>query len=164
MTESYKEDLQRWALPQLTHLLPLPDEELKSVVNYVEPLSDPDAESHLQGLLGDSPEAIQFTTQFIDRRSYLRASERKQMSDIKSSPIPDLNSVSNGSATTSAAPAPPLQDRKSGLPAPLGPPPANGGGVAAARHHTNPVIEAGKLRARDEVRYLLETVVCTTLR
>jgi hypothetical protein len=156
---SYNTELQQWALPQLAHLLPLPEDELKQVVAYVESLSDIETEGHLQDMLGDSGEANQFTTHFIERRNYLRASARKQMSDEKSSlrqqdaavpTSPGAASSSNGATQTA--------DVKGQPPAyvpPQGPPPVNAAGIAAARHHTNQVIEAAKVRARDEVRYIL---------
>jgi hypothetical protein len=154
---AYNTELQQWALPQLAHLLPLPEDELKQVVVYVESLSDIETEAHLQDMLGDSAEANQFTTQFIERRNYLHASARKQMSDEKSllkqqdAAVP----TSPGGASSSNGPAK-TQDVKGNPPAyapPRGPPPVNAAGIASARHHTNQVIEAAKVRARDEVRY-----------
>ena len=155
---SYNPELQQWALPQLTHLLPLPEDELKQVIAYVDSLSDTEPESHLQDMLGDSAEANQFTSQFIERRNYLRASSNKQMSDEKSalrqrdaaaptSPTsPTAANSSNGPTQgTNGKGQPPAYA------APSGPPPVNARGIAAARHHTNQVVEAAKVRARDEV-------------
>lgn len=183
MADSYNKELELWALPQLAHILPLDEQELKPILTYTESLSDSETESHLQGLLGDSAEANQFIAQFIERRNFLRAGARKQMSDEKSAlgPGPNGTSSSNGATTSEKAPPvdppayapppgpppanaatssekpPPAQTRTSNAPAylpPSGAPPANAAGIAAARHHTNQVIEAGKVRARDEVYHL----------
>ena len=155
MAASHNIELQQWALPKLSHLLPLSEDELKPIIDYVEPLPDAETEQHLQGLLGDSPEANQFLAQFIERREYSRASARKQMSNEKSLAGPSP-SVTNGSSTSAnAANASRPTDNQRAPPSyapPAGPPPANGGGVRAARNHTNPVIEAARVRAQDEVR------------
>lgn len=56
------------SLPQLSQLLPLPDEELQQVLDYAATLSKPDAVSHFSNLLGDSPLAIDFISSFNARR------------------------------------------------------------------------------------------------
>lgn len=164
MAETHSIALEQWALPELGHLLPLSEDELKQIITYVEPLSDPETEAHLQELLGDSPEVTQFTTQFIERREFLRASARKQMSDEKSSLGLSPAGTSSNGATNASKTHQPTPDIKGNPPAyvppayvpPAGPPPANAAGRAAARHHTNQVIEAAKVRARDEVRCSLD--------
>ncbi len=166
--------LEHWALPELSHLLPLGEDELKQIITYVEPKSDSETAEHLQDLLGDSPEAIQFTSQFIERREFSRASARKQMSDEKSVlAARDAAAASNG-ATNGSNQHQPSADTKGAPPAylppaylpPAGAPPANAAGRAAARHHTNQVIEAAKVRAKDEVRfsnqYAVTCIVLTT--
>ena len=157
MATSYDSGLQQWALPQLSHLLPLSEDELKSIIDYVEPLPDSETQEHLQGLLGDSPEANQFLAQFIERREYFRASARKQMSDEKSLAGPGASVANGGSSSADPVSASIPTVQQNAPPAyvpPLGPPPVNGGGVRTARNHTNPVIEAARVRAKDEVRYL----------
>ena len=155
MAETHSNTLEQWALPQLGDLLPLSEGELKQIVSYVETQSDPETETHLHELLGDSPEATQFTAQFIERREFLRASARKQMSDEKSSSaLNTAGTISNG-ATGASRPTPDVKGNPPAYAPPAGPPPANVAGRAAARHHTNQVIEAAKVRARDEVRCLL---------
>jgi hypothetical protein len=61
-------DLSAWALPQLSRLLPLDDESLKQVISYTESLPNAEAADHLQNLLGDSPQALEFITSFNNRR------------------------------------------------------------------------------------------------
>ncbi|PSN69015.1 zf-C2HC5-domain-containing protein [Corynespora cassiicola Philippines] len=61
-------DLATWALPQLSKLLPLDDDSLKQIISYSESLSSKDAAEHLQNLLGDSPQALEFITSFNNHR------------------------------------------------------------------------------------------------
>lgn len=61
-------DLSTWALPQLAKLLPLDEESLKQVLSYSQSLSNKEAAEHLQNLLGDSPQALEFITSFNNRR------------------------------------------------------------------------------------------------
>src|SRR3954447_6220115 len=61
-----------WAVPQLSSLLPLPEDELEQVVSYA--LTSPDistpaaAEAHFKDLLGHSPEVLSFVEGFSKRR------------------------------------------------------------------------------------------------
>jgi hypothetical protein len=61
-------DLSTWALPQLSKLLPLDEESLTQVITYTESLPNREAAEHLQNLLGDSPQALEFITSFNNRR------------------------------------------------------------------------------------------------
>lgn len=61
-------DVSQWALPQLSKLLPLDDDSLKQVISYTESLPNREAADHLQNLLGDSPQALEFITSFNNRR------------------------------------------------------------------------------------------------
>ncbi|KAF2023898.1 zf-C2HC5-domain-containing protein [Setomelanomma holmii] len=61
-------DISAWALTQLSKLLPLDDESLKQIISYTESLSNKEAADHLQNLLGDSPQALEFITSFNNRR------------------------------------------------------------------------------------------------
>ncbi|KAF1831125.1 C2HC5 finger protein [Decorospora gaudefroyi] len=61
-------DLSNWALPQLSKLLPLDDESLKQIISYAETLPNRETADHLQNLLGDSPQALEFITSFNNRR------------------------------------------------------------------------------------------------
>ncbi|KAE9991590.1 hypothetical protein EG327_011358 [Venturia inaequalis] len=60
--------LQKWALPQLSKLLPIDDESLKQIISYTETLSKEAGAEHLKNMLGDSPQAIEFITTFNSRR------------------------------------------------------------------------------------------------
>jgi hypothetical protein len=66
--------LEKWALPQLSKLLPLDDESLKQIITYTETLPKASAAEHLGNLLGDSPAAIEFITTFNSRRQQPPAS------------------------------------------------------------------------------------------
>ncbi|QDS70573.1 hypothetical protein FKW77_010524 [Venturia effusa] len=76
--------LQKWALPQLSKLLPLDDQSLKQIISYTETLSKEVGAEHLKNMLGDSPQAFEFITTFNSRRqapaggsSYASASQRQ---------------------------------------------------------------------------------------
>ena len=56
------------SLAQLSQLLPLPEDELRQVVDYASTLSKPEAASHFENLLGDSPLAVDFISSFNARR------------------------------------------------------------------------------------------------
>lgn len=58
-----------WALPQLERLLPLDEESLKQILTYTDTLSPDAAAEHLKNLLGDSPQALEFITNFNSRRT-----------------------------------------------------------------------------------------------
>ncbi|TID16179.1 C2HC5 finger protein [Venturia nashicola] len=60
--------LHKWALPQLSKLLPIDDESLKQIISYTETLSKETGAEHLKNMLGDSPQAIEFITTFNSRR------------------------------------------------------------------------------------------------
>ncbi|RYC62247.1 hypothetical protein CHU98_g3964 [Xylaria longipes] len=53
---------------QLSRLLPLPDDELRQVLDYAATLSKSDAADHFRNLLGDSPDAVDFIASFNSRR------------------------------------------------------------------------------------------------
>ncbi|KAL4725633.1 hypothetical protein ACLX1H_007782 [Fusarium chlamydosporum] len=56
------------SIAQLSQLLPLPEEELKQVLDYASTLSTAEAADHFGNLLGDSPQAIEFISSFNSRR------------------------------------------------------------------------------------------------
>ncbi|OAL50225.1 C2HC5 finger protein [Pyrenochaeta sp. DS3sAY3a] len=109
-------DLSSWALPQLSKLLPLDDESLKQVLSYTETLSQREAADHLQNLLGDSPQALEFITSFNNRR--------------KPNPSPASSQVPASSGISEVPKAKPHKKKKAGL-AKLPPPrqPENYGNV-----------------------------------
>jgi hypothetical protein len=61
-------DLIFWALPRIGRLLPLDDESLKEVIVYSASLSKEAGAAHLQNILGDSPQALEFISSFNSRR------------------------------------------------------------------------------------------------
>jgi hypothetical protein len=61
-------DLPTWALPQLSKLLPLDEDSLKQIISYTESLPNREAADHLQNLLGESPQSLEFITSFNNRR------------------------------------------------------------------------------------------------
>lgn len=63
-----KMSLAEWALPQLSKLLPLDNDSLKQIISYTESLPNREAADHLQNMLGDSPQALEFITSFNNRR------------------------------------------------------------------------------------------------
>ena len=60
--------LEKWALPQLSRLLPLDEGSLKQIIQYSETLSPDAAAQHLKELIGDSSQALEFITSFNSRR------------------------------------------------------------------------------------------------
>ena len=56
------------SLTQLRNLLPLPDEELQQVLDYAATLSKQGAADHFNGILGESPQSIEFISSFNSRR------------------------------------------------------------------------------------------------
>ncbi|KAI0380001.1 zf-C2HC5-domain-containing protein [Hypomontagnella monticulosa] len=62
------------SISQLSKLLPLPDDELKQVVDYAATLSKLEAAEHFRNLLGESPEAVDFIANFNSRRQDPNAS------------------------------------------------------------------------------------------
>ncbi|KAJ4317737.1 hypothetical protein N0V94_004810 [Neodidymelliopsis sp. IMI 364377] len=66
--------LSEWALPQLSKLLPLDNDSLKQIISYTESLPNREAADHLQNMLGDSPQALEFISSFNNRRKSTAAS------------------------------------------------------------------------------------------
>ncbi|PFH56815.1 hypothetical protein XA68_15955 [Ophiocordyceps unilateralis] len=56
------------SLAQLSQLLPLPDDELRQVLDYAATLPKAEAATHFHDLLGDSPLAINFISSFNSQR------------------------------------------------------------------------------------------------
>lgn len=153
--------LEAWALPQLKRFIPLDDNELIQIVQYTTTLSDVATVDHLQNLLGDSPQALQFATSFNEHRTELNAGMSKHTVDNKQADESYGNDSKKGSAVqtgpeTKGASASTMEKgappdyAPPGYAPPPGAPPANGASRSSARHHTNQVIEAGKIRAHDE--------------
>lgn len=102
-------------LPKLRQLLPLDDSELTQIIEYTAKLpadKDDEAKAHLEGLLGDSPDATAFISEFVKHRS-----------DVAAAP-PQSQSQTNGTSSTDSNGGPPTYAP------PPGPPP----GRAPATH------------------------------
>ncbi|KAH8196813.1 hypothetical protein TruAng_009016 [Truncatella angustata] len=78
---------------QLSRLLPLPDEELKQVLDYAATLSKPEAVEHFSNLLGDTPDAIDFISSFNSRRQDPKAAASQPQSQSQSPAQSDVESV-----------------------------------------------------------------------
>lgn len=57
-----------WAMSRLSQLLPLDEESLKQILDYINSLPKDAAAEHLKNLLGDSPKALEFISSFNSRR------------------------------------------------------------------------------------------------
>lgn len=175
--------LQEWSLPRLSELLPLDASELEQVISYTNSLPEAEAAEHLRNLLGDSPQALQFITEFNQHRKEPDRSMSKQDMDQKTTyapppyPPPDqaapaTNGGAPGYPATASMPAdakfphggsngaPPTSSSRDEAPPgyapPPGPPPGmNTASLTVGHNHTNIVIEAEKVRARDEVSIVL---------
>lgn len=136
----------QWALPQLRALLPLDDGELEQIMDYTSTLDDAAAAQHLENLVGDSPKALEFLTAFVEHRAHLHGTKVTGEKDASQSPSLDKTIAKNGDMKNDLASAPPPYTASSAytvsrnLPRPV-----------TQYTHTNNVIEAGKVRARDEV-------------
>ncbi|CAK7275402.1 hypothetical protein SEPCBS57363_006661 [Sporothrix epigloea] len=166
-------------LPRLRNLLPLDDAELTQIVEYTAKLpSNDEAASHLQGLLGDSPEAVEFVTDFVKYKSDLAQPDSKQSYDgAVSAPAPTVDERSRSTPQYAPPPGPPpghaaaassqplkkdtpYTDKTDNAPPPsysaaAAPPPASNSSSASnvfgfQNRHTNALIEASNVRARDE--------------
>lgn len=124
----------QWALPQLSELLPLDEESLKEIILYADTLPDAEAIIHLTGLLGDTPKAAEFITSFNANRPAFTAEKSKHPSDAK------------GMTPTNAPPA---------YAPPAYPVASQNTSTSIGWRHTNPVIEAANVRARDEVCFIV---------
>lgn len=194
---------------ELSRVLPLEEEQLKQTLSYADTLPDSEAAEHFRGLLGDSPQAVQFIGAYMATRAkptnpgvnvydteprtlmdqppagsaQAANGDSEQRSSTSKDGLPPAyapppgpppsSGIANGDSKhpppSSFAPPsgpPPSsstangQDQRrssiskhpppSGFAPPSGPPPASSSGRLAARNHTNAVIEAAKVRARDE--------------
>lgn len=158
-------EFQRWALPQIAQLLPLDKESLEEIISYTETLPEYEAAEHLRNLLGDSPQALEFITSFNANRptsSTPGIANRDQKSKMQSQP-PPVQSSSDAKVPAFAPPsyAPPGQSsNNANAPAyapPAHPPPSSSVSAALRRPHTNAVIEAAHVRAKDEVRFKINS-------
>ncbi|KAI0437066.1 C2HC5 finger protein [Xylaria telfairii] len=94
---------------QLARLLPLPDDELKQVLDYAATLSKSDAADHFRNLLGDSPDAIDFIASFNSRRQVAKPAVANVTSGAAASSSSSSSSgrgVSSGSRESAVEPVP----------------------------------------------------------
>jgi hypothetical protein len=168
---------QEWELEQqLGAVLPLGESELNQILVYIATLPDPEAAAHLKDLLGESPEASNFIASYNEYRMSnktegVNGNANDHHSTAEKMPVTSQNppsydkGISTNDADThvvntandikhsqsvSAFCADPSQPRSYAPPS--GPPPEFS--RAAARRHTNLVIEAARVRAQDEVLLL----------
>jgi hypothetical protein len=108
----------------MQRILPLSDDELRQILVYADSLEQHEAASHLEDLMGDSPQSKEFIASYTKHRE----SRRDQPPDYSGS---SHKSDSKG--------APPAYD--------------SNGARSSTRSmpHTNAFIEAARVRARDEV-------------
>ncbi|KAF2501775.1 hypothetical protein BU16DRAFT_534405 [Lophium mytilinum] len=168
---------QQQPLSELSKLLPLDEDSLKQIITYTETLSDAEAAEHLRNLLGDSLEALDFITSFTTQRWAPANAMSTKMNDSKADdktsekrldgsnghpPAYDPPAYPPPSAMASKA-SQPSSDSK-GAPGGTGnsngqapafappayPPPTTSASNALRRPHTNKVIEAAHIRAKDE--------------
>lgn len=58
----------KWAVTQISHILPLDEASLQQIIDYSSTLSKDAVADHLKDLLGDSPKALEFISSFNSRR------------------------------------------------------------------------------------------------
>ncbi|TDZ49675.1 Uncharacterized protein CTRI78_v007954 [Colletotrichum trifolii] len=82
------------SIAQLSRLLPLPEDELKQMLDYASTLSKNEAATHFADLLGDSPQAVEFISSFNSRRKDTQKS-------AQSAPVPNDDNAPEGVPRTS---------------------------------------------------------------
>lgn len=133
------------AISQLSALLPLEDGDLREVISYTNTLSDQAAVEHLEQLLGTSDSSTSFIEQFIKKRNGLSGDASRDIKSASYAPPhgpPPVDSKHVNGGKEIQAPLPPAY-----TPSEFHQP---GPQSATVYQHTNPVIEAAHLRARDE--------------
>jgi hypothetical protein len=134
------------ALSELRNLLPLEDQELQQIITYTNALPDQEAAHHLADLLGDSSQAVTFISSYIQSRSELAekasisSNKLKEGSNTSLDPVPSSSSINRQVQRDCKIN---LRCRQAII---------NFSYAVPTRHHTNDIIEAGKVRAKDEVR------------
>lgn len=154
----------------LSELLPLSDGELEQIISHASELDDAEVAQHLGSLLGDSPKSLEFISYILDARTTLSVRQDVQVGESSSSSTTDsahknnktevlprtIDDAMNGSQSVTGDLDSKVIDQISGHQ----PPPyaAISESQTARRinqytstQHTNDLIEASKIRARDEV-------------
>lgn len=93
-------------MSQLSKLLPLPDGELKQVLDYATTLSKSEAAEHFRNLLGESPEAVDFIASFNSKRQDPKAAPTRPSSGIEPVPKPARVSKKGKAQLHALAPRP----------------------------------------------------------
>nr|POE99419.1 hypothetical protein CFP56_52811 [Quercus suber] len=151
--------LQAWALPELQQLLPLDEDGVKQVIDYTATLSDAAAIEHLTNLLGDTPQVQQFATSFNGHRmkstsaavsnnaspgGAMETPHTEKLKDLKAGPPPVSPDASQSKNVSPPKYPPPAYA------SPTGKPSSKGANRASVHRHSNQVIDAANVRARDE--------------
>lgn len=142
--------LEQWALPKLSEILPFDEDSLKEIIRYTSTLPDAEAAEHLRSLLGETEKSEEFIVSFNEHRS----NPPPDMSMSKSNGFSDSKTEKAEKLPPPQANHPPIHSKcDQELPPSYAPPsyapPSRS--VQRRRPHTNPVIEAANIRARDEV-------------
>jgi hypothetical protein len=165
---------QEWELEQqLSAVLPLGEDELKQILSYIATLPTPEATAHLKDLLGESPEISNFIASYSEYRMSARAegvngnaNYHHSMAEKRSVAPQDspnyekgmspnnadgdiVNTANDSKHSQNVSAKTNVSSQSRTYAPPSGPPPEFN--RAAARRHTNPVIEAARVRAQDEV-------------
>ncbi|KAK0265246.1 hypothetical protein LTR35_017213 [Friedmanniomyces endolithicus] len=144
-------------LHQLSQLLPLDNSELEQILSYTSTLPKEEAAQHLQNLLGDSPEAIQFIQAYSERGHEKGGAPQvpTHMPDAKSNMTQPQSQSVRSDMDSKHNHGPVTDDKNGGMSAPppsyappAGLPPTSY--VANGHRHTNKVVEVAHIRARDE--------------
>lgn len=143
---------------ELAAVLPIDEDGSAQILSHANNISLEDACSYLYDLLGDSEEVMSF----LDKYRKARASReltapqgdgKNQSKTMLRTQRPDSKILSD----TDRSSMTPSKDTSA--PRNYDPPP----GLPPVHQHTNPVIEAGRVRARDEVSSLYETDLVANL-
>lgn len=159
-------DLHQWALPEMAKLLPLDEESLGEIITYTKGLPDEQAAEHFRNILGDTPQSLDFIGGFVARKLASENTDFVSNADNYNAQLDTFSSEYSTIKNDTDTKAPPYHDAgHAGAPmssssntsiyAPPAHAPPPGRVTAALRKpHTNSVIEAARIRARDEVLQL----------
>jgi hypothetical protein len=157
----------QWELQQrLSTVLPLNDGELMQIITHTDELSVEDACTYFNGLLGDSQEALTFISAYAEARNSpastthnisgagtVSESEKQRQMSADAKPI-DVDHKNGAIDEKHQQQAVPVNQPNAAYAPPPGRPPTHGRQSSSGRaphNHTNPLIEAARLRAIDEV-------------
>lgn len=81
-----------WAISRISQILPLDEETLHQILEYASTLSKPAAAKHLQDILGDSPQALEFISNFNSHNEVRDESQTEPASATPSLETPSRKS------------------------------------------------------------------------